>query len=261
VVNYRGGEAEAFFRRSFKHVERTLRLAACTVVPSGFLQEIFRKFGADTEIVANIVDLARFSPNPLREFGDAPRIVVTRNLEALYDIGTALRSFARVRESFRAAQLSIAGSGPQRLALEQLAADLGLLSAVEFTGLLKPEQMASLYARADVMLNPSLADNMPNSVLEALASGVPVVSTNVGGVPFLVQDGRSALLVPAADPERMAQATLRILRDRALAAALRANGLELVGAFTWGQVKANWFAVYERALQRNSPDQDLAPSR
>ncbi len=73
--------------------------------------------------------------------------------------------------------------------------------------------MAALYRSADVMLNPSLADNMPISVLEALASGVPVVTTNVGGVPYLVEHEKTALLVPPQNPEAMAEAVLLLLND------------------------------------------------
>ena len=106
-----------------------------------------------------------------------------------------------------------AGSGPEKRALEALAATLGVAAAVTFTGRLEREAVAALYRDADVALNPSTVDNMPNSLLEALASGVPIVSTNVGGVPHIVQDGTTALLVPPRDPEAMARAALRLLEN------------------------------------------------
>ena len=104
--------------------------------------------------------------------------------------------------------------GPREHALEQLAAGLGMTDAVTFIGRLDNEAIAAVYDSADIMINPSLADNMPISVLEALASGVPVVSTNVGGIPYLVEHEKTAMLVPARNPEAMANAILSLLNDR-----------------------------------------------
>ncbi len=97
--------------------------------------------------------------------------------------------------------MTIAGAGPEVEKLQRVAASLDLEDAVRFAGRMDNAAIADLYRSADAMLNPSLVDNMPISVLEAFASGVPVVSTNVGGVPFIAQDGRNALLVPPSDPQ------------------------------------------------------------
>lgn len=243
LVNYRGGEAEAFMARSAALVLPSLRKANVLAVPSGFLQAVFGKFGIAAEIVPNIVDLTRFRPSEAS--GDAAAcIVVARNLEPIYDNATALRAFALVHQRFPSASLLIAGSGPERQALEELSRQLGIAEGVEFTGRLDRDGMAGLYRRATVALNPSLVDNMPNSVLEALASGVPVVSTAVGGVPFIVQDGVTALLVPPADPEAMARAILRLLEDPRLAGDLRQAGLSEVRQYAWPAVKERLLSLY-----------------
>jgi glycosyltransferase involved in cell wall biosynthesis len=246
VVNYRGGEAETFLARESRSVRATLASAALLVVPSGFLKSVFARFGIAAEIVPNIVDLSRFSPAPA--LPGRCHVIVTRNLEALYDIPTALRAFSRLLERFPVARLTIAGSGPERSALEALCTELGLAQAVTFTGRLDNEQTAGLYRSADLVLNPSTADNMPNSLLEAMASGVPIVSTNVGGVPFMVVDGTTALLVPARDPDAMAAAAERALSDRALASRLREAGRAEVERYTWSAVRPILFDAYSRAL-------------
>lgn len=250
VINYRGGGAEAFLARSFRWVKPTLRQADAVIVPSGFLEGVFRQRGIAAHVVPNVVDLDRFSPAPRREPGPAPHIVVARNLERIYDIPTALRAFAMVRAGFPAARLTVAGSGPLRGELEPLARDLGVAQAVTFTGRLDNERMAGLYASADLALNPSRVDNMPISILEALACGLPVVSTNVGGVPFLVEDGRTALLVRPGDAQAMATAALRILRQPDLAASLRAAGIDTVRQYTWPAVRERLLAVYSLAISR-----------
>jgi glycosyltransferase involved in cell wall biosynthesis len=118
--------------------------------------------------------------------------------------------------------------------------------------------MAALYRNADVMLNPSLVDNMPNSVLESLACGVPVVSTNVGGVPYLVDDGRTALLVPPQAPAAMADAVLRLAAEPALAAALREAGLRQVQQYTWASVRPRLLAVYQHVLATRAGTRPLS---
>ncbi len=242
VVNYRGGEAEPFLRRSAAAVRFTMRRAAALVVPSAFLQQVFARFGMPARVVPNIVDLARFHP---AEAAPATlHVVVARNLEPIYDIATALRAFATVAARHPDARLSVAGSGPERARLEALAAELGVAAQVQFTGRLDAEQMAALYRAASVCLNPALADNMPNSVLEALASGVPVVSTDVGGVPFMVRHEETALLVKPGDAPAMAAAILRIAAEPELRRRLIADGLRAARALAWERVRAQWFDTY-----------------
>ena len=249
VVNYRGGEADNFMRASGASVRPSMLRAAAMIVPSGFLEAVFKRHGVATQVVPNIINLERFSASTRAIVADAPSILVARNLEPLYDNETALQAFAIVARSYPGARLVIAGSGPSRASLELLAHDLGVAAAVTFTGRVDNAGMAQLYNDADLMLNPSKIDNMPNSVLEALASGVPVVSTNVGGVPDLVEDGKTALLVPPQSPQAMADAILRLLDEPALAGRLRAAGLHYVRQFAWPDVRPRLLQVYRSALQ------------
>jgi glycosyltransferase involved in cell wall biosynthesis len=248
IVNYRGGNANIFLASAPRHVMRMLGGAASVIAPSEFLKRVFAAHGIAAAIVPNIVDLHRFSARPPRDFGDAPHLVVTRNLEAIYDIPTAIRAFARIRHAFPHARLTIAGTGPERIACERLAAELGLGESVSFPGRIDNDRIPALYASADAMLNPSTVDNMPISILEAFASGVPVVSTNVGGIPDMAIDGDTALLVPAHDAERMAAAAVSVLGDRALASRLVANGIESARRYDWSVVRDQWYAAYRAAV-------------
>ena len=250
VVNYRGGEADTFFSKALAWVRPTMTQADAIVVPSGFLESVFARRGWRARIVPNIIDLGRFHAARCSGSSVAPRILVARNLEPIYDNATALRAFHIVRQSFPEARLTVAGSGPERAALEQLAQELGLRDAVEFAGRVENDDMARLYHASDLMVNPSLADNMPISILEALACGVPVVSTNVGGIPRIVEHGKTALLVPPQHPEAMAAAMLRVLNDQAMAATMRRAGSESVRQYTWENVRLRLFDVYFDVLAR-----------
>ena len=246
VINYRGGEADAFLARQFRWVAPTLRAADRVVVPSGFLAEVFDRYGVAATIVPNVVDLSRFVPgsSPVEE----PRLLVTRNLEELYGIDVALRACALLHQRGVAAHLTIAGEGPAEGALRHLARELGIADDVTFTGRVDNHEIAGLYHRARICLNPSRADNMPISVLEALACGVPVVSTRVGGVPYLVEDGKTALLVPPDDPLAMAEALQHLHTEAERYRQMREAGLEMVRRFTWQQVREELFAVYTSLL-------------
>jgi len=251
VVNYRGGEAEAFLKRSASKIRWSIDHAAVLAVPSGFLQAVFGRFGIKAEVVPNIVNLERFhNPEPYRD--TRRHLLVARNLEPIYDNETAIRAFATVHARYPDATLTIAGSGPEADALQALANQLSLGAALRFTGRLEPQAMAELYRRVDIAINPSLVDNMPNSVLEALASGIPVVTTDVGGVPYIVRDNETALLVPPHSPEAMAKALLRLLEEPELGNRLIANGLADVQRYTWKTVWPLWEAVYRSALSTNS---------
>jgi glycosyltransferase involved in cell wall biosynthesis len=232
VVNYHGGEAESFLKNSFRAISMSLRHTAALIVPSAFLEAVFSRFGLAAEVVPNTIDIGRFSnPSPQRQM--RRQLLVSRNLEPIYDNETAIRAFAIVQKAFPDASLTIAGSGPLANQLAHLVEDLGLTSHVRFTGRLDRDEMANAYRQADISINPSLVDNMPISILEAMASGTPIVSTQVGGVPFVVENGKTALLVPPASPEAMAAAICKLMDDTTLANQLVTNGLLEVQKYTW----------------------------
>lgn len=248
VVNYHGGEADRFFATAPAWVRRTLSGADALVVPSGFLEAVFRRLGFQPVVVPNIVDLARFRPREKPRHGGAPHVIVTRNLEAIYDIATAIRAFQQISQRFPEARMTVAGSGPEETRLRGMVDALGLSGRVSFPGRIDNRDIHALYTSADVLLNPSTVDNMPISLLEAFASGVPVVSTDAGGIPYLVRDGENALLVPVGAYQAMADAALAILDDPQFAARLVANGLTTASAFSWNRVRRQWLETYARLI-------------
>ena len=124
---------------------------------------------------------------------------------------------------------------------------LQLTDYVQFSGRIDNDRMAALYASADCMINPSTVDNMPISILEAFASGVPVVSTCAGGIPDMVKHGISGLLVSIGDAEAVAREVLRILQNPGIAKGLRRAGLAEADKYAWPQVRAKWLDAYVQA--------------
>lgn len=248
LLNYRGGLAEPFFAKAWSRVWFSLRHADALAVPTEFLQQVFAGRGVRAEIVPNILDHSLFQPAPQNV--SRLHIVVTRNLEALYDNASAIHCLALIKQQIPDAHLTLAGEGPERAALQQLANTLALGEAVHFAGRLPREQVASLLQSARIVLNPSTADNSPNSLIEAMASGVPIVSTAVGGVPQLCRPDREALLVPVGDVSAMAEAVLRLHRNDSLRQSLIDAGLQRATDFSWPSVWSRLATCYASAIRQ-----------
>lgn len=246
IVNYHGGEAKSFFKKSFKFIRPTLTKATKILVPSLYLKEIFTEYGFTAEIFPNIIDLEKFSNSEtVNKNLESPVLLVSRNLEPIYDIATAIKAFVIVLKKYPEARLIIAGSGPEKEKLEQKVKILNVANKVEFTGRLDNEKMPALYQNATVMINPSLVDNMPISILEAFASHVPVVSTNIGGVPYLITNNKTGLLVPVDNPTEMAEKILQLLENPAFAESITKHAYQYVKKYTWPNVKKHLLNIYQ----------------
>lgn len=248
VLNYHSGEAEDHLRR-WRHAVPLLRRFDRIVVPSGYLREVFASFGLEALAIHNFVEVDRI---PFRHRDRVrPVFLSNRNLEPMYNVACCIRAFAAVQSRVPEAQLVVAGYGSQRSALEQLVRELGLRS-VTFTGRVPPDEMGRLLDRADILLNSPEIDNMPLSLIEAQAAGVPIVSTATGGIPWIVTNERTGLLVPVGDCEAMATAALRLLSEDGLAQRLSVEGrAACLSGFTWSSVEQEWLDLY-RDVTRDS---------
>jgi len=245
VLNYRSGEAPDHLQRS-AIARRVLRSVDLNVVPSAFLRDVFAGFDIQATIVANLCDLSRF---PYRERDSlGPRLLSTRNFEPLYNVACTLRAFARVQAVYPEASLTLVGGGSQEAQLRALARRLGLRQ-VTFTGVVAPEEIHRFYREADLYVQTPSIDNMPASVIEAFASGLPVVATRVGGVPAILEDGVHGLLAAADDDEEVASHVLMLLgnpgRARDLARAAHATCVR----YEWGVLRSQWLDAYRSALK------------
>jgi L-malate glycosyltransferase len=244
VLNYRSGEAEDHLRSWPRTAVPILKLADELIVPSQYLVDVFAKFGLRASAVPNIINEDRFRFRERRPL--LPIFFSNRNLYPLYNVACILRAFAKIQQRFPEAKLIIAGGGSQRASLEALARELKLQN-VEFRGRVAPSKMNELYDEAHIFLNSSNIDNMPGSILEAFACGMPVVSTSAGGIRCIVSHGSTGLLVPRNDHEAMASLAIRLLESPELAESIARNAYEECSAsYTWPAVRNAWLAVYTR---------------
>jgi glycosyltransferase involved in cell wall biosynthesis len=246
ILNYRDGQAEDHLTK-FPRAVRLMQLTDRIVPPSGFLVDVFGRFNLRAEPIFNIIDSGQF---PFRERPNPrPHFFHNRGMEPVYNVPCTIRAFARIQEKYPNARLTLAHDGPLRSELERLVADLKLRH-VEFVGKVSQSRMRELYNQADLYLMSPNLDNMPGSVLECFACGLPLVSTNAGGVPYIVENERTGLLVPLDDDAAMARAAFRLLEEPGLALGLAANGYQECERYRGPVIANQWLRLY-RTLAAN----------
>jgi glycosyltransferase involved in cell wall biosynthesis len=251
LVNYHSGEAEDHLQR-WRTAIPTIRLADVVVVPSEYLVEVFRKFGLTAHSINNLIDISHFPFRdriPLR-----PVFLSNRNLESHYGVDTVMRAFAIIQERIPEAALTVVGDGSQRQALESLAVELGLQHTL-FRGRVEPSTIAGCYDEADIYLNGSEIDNQPLSLLEAFACGIPIVTTDAGGIPNIVSDGETGMLVPRGDFAQLAERAIRLLNDSELARHLIEQGRRECRKYSWDAVRDAWLETYQQLTTRTDESQ------
>lgn len=249
LLNYHTGVAETHLREWRLTAAPTMRLFDGIVVPSQFLVDVFARFDLKAEAVFNFVESGQFkfrARNPLR-----PVFLSNRNFERHYQVADVLRAFSLIQKNIPEAELIVAGGGSEENELKRLANELNLRS-VEFVGQIEQSTMPALYDRADVYLNASVVDNMPLSLIEAFACGVPIVSTDAGGIPYLCEHGETALLVAIKDFENLAREAIRLFEDNALAQKIIANARRNCVKYSWETVRVAWLDVYRQLTSTKS---------
>ena len=243
ILNYRSGEAEEFFRGWGRHFLRVVRLADEVVSPSGYLVDVFAEFGIRGRSIFNIINTDKFNfreRKPLR-----PIFLSNRILEPIYNIECIFRAYEILSEKYPDARLIVANEGPERGALERTAREMNLRN-VEFVGLVPHDKVNELYDSVDVYLNSPNFDCMPGSLIECFASGLPIVSTNAGGIPYIVADGETGLLVEKNDHDALAEKAAYLLENPQAAGAIIEKARRECAKYSWEQVGPQWLALYEK---------------
>ncbi len=244
ILVLHGGNLPDFAARHPNRVKRLFQLANQITTPSSYLQDRLKSYSRQIDLIPNALDLQAY-PFTLRD-NPNPSLIWLRALHRVYNPALAVRVTAALIDEFPDVQLTLIGPDKRdgsREELSRLIGELGIADRVDLPGGVPKSEVPDWLNRGDIFLNTTTIDNTPVSVLEAQACGLCVVSTDVGGIPYLLENEHNALLVPSDDLYAMYTAVRRALIEPGLAAKLSQNARRKVENLDWSEVLPQWEAL------------------
>lgn len=255
VLTLHGGALPEFSATRARRVTRLLGSAAAVTTPSAYLGAGMARYRSDLVVQPNPIVAATYTYRTRRQV--MPRLLWVRAFHSIYNPTLAVRVVAHLRRDYP--EISLVMVGPDRgdgahQRTVSLAHELGVEGNVVFRGPVPKANLPDVFAESDIFLNTTNVDNTPVTVVEALASGLCVVSTSVGGIPYLVQHERDALLVAPDDPVEMSAAIRRILTNPTLAEGLSTLGRQNALARDWSLLLPQWEQLLRSVARGTLPD-------
>lgn len=204
----------------------------------------------DIAIVPNGIDLKEYTSElPVQNVeGSRKRILFVGRLHPVKGAHYLLGAMSTVHRELPEAKLVLVGDGEEREHLETLTDNLGIRECVEFAGRVPHERVQDYMNQAEVFVISSLSEGFPVTILEAMACGLPVVATRVGGVPDIIEDGANGCLIDTKDQEQIAEAVLKLLQDEQLWKEMSDNNRKEVEKYRWNTVAATLEGIYQKSL-------------
>ncbi|EEF63168.1 glycosyltransferase family 4 protein [Pedosphaera parvula] len=255
VLTLHGGNLPRFSKEWPKRVTKLLSFAEVVTTPSRYLLEQMIHYRGDLLLLPNALDLQRYECK-IRDPAQ-PKLVWLRAFHEIYNPSLAVRVVRFLADKFPEVQLTMIGPDKGDGSLKQTqnqAYALGVADRITIAGGVPKEKVGEWLNRGDIFLNTTNVDNAPVSVIEAMACGLCVVSTNVGGLPYLLDDGYNSLLTPSNNAEAMALATRRILTNPALGRQLSKNGRTKAEQHDWSVVLPQWEALFQSIAKSRLSD-------
>lgn len=251
VLTLHGGNLPAFAQKRGKRVRRLLRSACAVTAPSAYLFEQMRVYRQDLICLPNSLELGKY---PFRHRDrPEPNLVWLRAFHDIYNPSLAVKVVGLLVKDFPAVRLTMIGPDKRDGSLESaknLAIQLGILEKITFAGPVPKATTPERLAQGDILLNTPRVDNTPVSILEAMGCGLCIVSTNVGGIPYLLEHDCDALLVPDNDEMAMAMAVRRLVNEEGVAGRLSRNGRRKTEGFDWLTILPKWERLLMHLVDR-----------
>ncbi|MGI6502371.1 MAG: GT4 family glycosyltransferase PelF [Candidatus Methanoculleus thermohydrogenotrophicum] len=208
-------------------------------------------YNRDITIVPNGIDLKEYiSELPVQNVeGAEKRILFVGRLHPVKGIQYLLGAMSIVHRELPEAKLILVGDGEEREHLETLTDNLGIRECVEFAGRVPHERVKDYMNQAEVFVLSSLSEGFPVTILEAMACGLPIVATRVGGIPDIIEDGTNGYLVDTMNQEQLAEALLKLLQDEKLRRDISGNNREKAKKYRWDAVAATLEGIYQKSVR------------
>lgn len=238
----RGGNLPERLRTHKNFSKKLFNGAATNVVPSMYLLKAFQNAGyLNITYIPNSIELEHYPYQSRHNL--KPNLLWVRSFSEIYNPFLALKLVEILLENGLAVNLCMVGPEKDGSLEECKKIALEKRLPIVFPGKLSKADWINLSNQYDIFINTTNFDNTPVSVIEAMALGLPIISTNVGGLPFLIENEREGILVPPDDADLFAAAIQRLLEEPELAATLSKNGRLKVEKFDWEVVKHSWISL------------------
>ena len=242
IAKLHGGELPRRLEKSPKACDLSFKNAYFITAPSDYLYEAFLpKYADNLLLIPNTINIGLYDYQPREVKG--PYLLWVRTFSKIYNPKMAIDVYAKLKREYPTAELCMVGPDKENIMDKYIEYAQDLDIDVTFTGKLAKEEWIELSKEFDVFINTTHYDNTPVSVIESMALGIPVVSTNVGGVPYLIEDGSDGLLVDDSDVIGMVNAVKKLLTEPDISAQIQSNARKKVAQFDWQNVKNYWFAL------------------
>ena len=240
ILFLHGGNLPERYSRSKTKVDYIFRRARSIVAPSGYLKTFFETNGYQVTLIPNLIDLEKFQFLH-REFS-TPRLLYLRGFGKIYNPLMNVRAVAELLAEYPGIRLAMLGSDIDGYLekTHQLIDHLQLGKQVEILGKKTQEDWIELSKNFNIMVSSPLIDNTPVSVIEGMALGLAVISTNVGGVKYLIDNKVNGILIPSDDDKALANAIRELLSDAGLVNCLIRNAREKAESFSWIKIRPAW---------------------
>lgn len=217
------------------------------IAPSMYLKSHFENNNYKTEYIPNVIQIKEYPYKERKVL--SPNILWVRAFDRIYNPQMAIEVLNRLKITFPEATLCMVGpiKDGSFEDCKNLVEKYSLESSVTFTGVLKKEEWHHLSENYDIFINTTNIDNTPVSVMEAMALGIPIISTNVGGLPFLIKNCVDGVLIEKQNPEMMTKAIEDIIKKKN--SKLAFNARKKVESFEWSKVKKQWFSILDNDLE------------
>ncbi|SDS00769.1 glycosyltransferase family 4 protein [Gramella sp. MAR_2010_147] len=237
-----GGNLPDRLENSQKFSQSLFRGSKANIAPSKFLYDIFQSYGfKNTQVIPNAIRTDKYPFLQRKEF--RPKLLWVRRFQERYNPLMALKVLLKLKQIYPRASLCMVG--PEKdgtmISCKKLAKKYDL--DVRFTGKLKKKHWAELSKNYDFFINTTSIDNTPISVIEAMSLGLAIISTDVGGMPMLINNNEDGILVPEEDESAMVNAISKIVEDPSKGERLCLNAREKVESFDWNNIKDQWNEV------------------
>ena len=240
ILTYHGGDAGQFFEKHERIVNRFLSRTDANIVLSGYLGSIFNKHGINCTIIPNILEFNKDLFHKRESI--QPHFICIRSLRPIYNIPCILDAFQIVKSHIPTATLALVGDGISRKELEKYVAEESIKD-VEFIGRVSNSEIPAFLSQSDIMLSAPIIDNMPVSLLEGFNSGLLVISSNVGGVPYMIEDGKNGLLFESNDSLMLSKKMLYACSHQEESKRMIANAYKGLDKYSWESVRNKYLSL------------------